>query len=49
MADEIEIVDYDASWPRLFEKQRALLVRTLPADQIFGRPMHAPRTRTCCA
>ena len=36
MADEIEIVDYDANWPRLFEEERALLRRVLPADQILA-------------
>ena len=36
MADEIEIVDYDASWPRLFEDEQALLGRVLPADQILA-------------
>jgi GrpB-like predicted nucleotidyltransferase (UPF0157 family) len=36
MADEIEIVDYDASWPRLFEQERALLEQALPADQVLA-------------
>jgi GrpB-like predicted nucleotidyltransferase (UPF0157 family) len=36
MADEIEIVDYDPSWPRLFEEERALLEGALPADQIIA-------------
>jgi GrpB-like predicted nucleotidyltransferase (UPF0157 family) len=36
MADEIEIVDYDGSWPRLFEEERALLERALPPDQILA-------------
>ena len=36
MADEIEIVGYDASWPRLFQEERQLLVRTLPADQVLA-------------
>jgi len=36
MADEIEIVDYDASWPRLFEEERAVLERTLPPDQVLA-------------
>src|SRR5262245_36776714 len=36
MADEIEIVDYDTSWPRLFEEERALLGRTLPTDQVLA-------------
>ena len=36
MADEIEVVDYDASWPRLFEEERAVLERHLPADQVLG-------------
>jgi GrpB-like predicted nucleotidyltransferase (UPF0157 family) len=33
--DEIEIVDYDASWPCLFEDERALLERALPANSIL--------------
>ena len=36
MADEIELVDYDPSWPRLFEEERALLQRVLPADQVLS-------------
>jgi len=36
MADEIEIVDYDPSWPRLFEEERAALARVLPAEQILA-------------
>jgi GrpB-like predicted nucleotidyltransferase (UPF0157 family) len=36
MADEIEIVDSDPRWPRLFEEERALLQRALPADQLLG-------------
>jgi GrpB-like predicted nucleotidyltransferase (UPF0157 family) len=36
MADEIEIVEYDASWPRLFEEERAVLGRQLPADQVLA-------------
>jgi GrpB-like predicted nucleotidyltransferase (UPF0157 family) len=36
MADEIEIVDYDPNWPRLFEEERGLLVRALPADQVLA-------------
>ena len=32
MPDEIEIVDYDAGWPALFEWERALLTRGLPVD-----------------
>lgn len=34
--DEIEIADYDANWPRLFEEERALLGRALRADQILA-------------
>jgi len=36
MADEIEIVDYDTNWPRLFEEERALLERALPPDQVLA-------------
>jgi len=36
MADEIEIVDYDPSWPRLFEEERRRLARALPADQVLA-------------
>jgi GrpB-like predicted nucleotidyltransferase (UPF0157 family) len=36
MTDEIEIVDYDANWPRLFEAERALLEGALPPDQILA-------------
>jgi GrpB-like predicted nucleotidyltransferase (UPF0157 family) len=36
MADEIEIVDYDASWPGLFEQERAVLEQVLPPDQILA-------------
>jgi GrpB-like predicted nucleotidyltransferase (UPF0157 family) len=36
MADEIEIVDYDASWPRLFEEERAVIERALPPGQILA-------------
>ena len=36
MADEIEIVDYDASWPRLFEEERGILERALPSDQVLA-------------
>jgi GrpB-like predicted nucleotidyltransferase (UPF0157 family) len=36
MADGIEIVDYDARWPRLFEEERAGLERVLPSDQILA-------------
>lgn len=36
MADEIEIVDYDTRWPRLFEQERAVLAQTLPPDQILA-------------
>jgi GrpB-like predicted nucleotidyltransferase (UPF0157 family) len=32
MADDIEIVDYDSSWPRLFEEERELLEKALPPD-----------------
>jgi len=34
--DEIEIVDYDPRWPRLFEEERATLTRLLPAGQILA-------------
>jgi GrpB-like predicted nucleotidyltransferase (UPF0157 family) len=36
MADEIEIVDCDPSWPRLFEEERGRLMRALPADQVLA-------------
>jgi GrpB-like predicted nucleotidyltransferase (UPF0157 family) len=36
MADEIEIVEYDASWPRLFEEERRLIERALPSDWILA-------------
>ena len=36
MADEIEIVDYDPSWPRLFEEERGRLALVLPAEQILA-------------
>jgi GrpB-like predicted nucleotidyltransferase (UPF0157 family) len=36
MADEIEIVDYDAHWPRLFEEERAALEQVLPSDQVLA-------------
>lgn len=36
MADEIEIVDYDANWPRLFEEERGRLEHVLPADHILA-------------
>lgn len=36
MADEIELVDCDPSWPRLFEEERALLKRLLPDDQVLA-------------
>jgi GrpB-like predicted nucleotidyltransferase (UPF0157 family) len=36
MADEIEIVDYDPNWPRLFEDERGRLARILPADQVLA-------------
>jgi GrpB-like predicted nucleotidyltransferase (UPF0157 family) len=35
VADEIEVVDYDPSWPRLFEEERALLERLLPVYQVL--------------
>ena len=35
MADEIEIVDYDPNWPRLFEEELARLERVLPADRLL--------------
>ena len=36
MADEIEIVDYEPNWPRLFEEERGQLAHVLPADQILA-------------
>jgi GrpB-like predicted nucleotidyltransferase (UPF0157 family) len=36
MADDIELVDHDPNWPRLFEEERALLGRVLPADQVLA-------------
>ena len=36
MADEIEIVDYDPAWPRMFAQERAVLLRVLPAGQILA-------------
>jgi GrpB-like predicted nucleotidyltransferase (UPF0157 family) len=36
MADEIDIVDYDPNWPRLFEEERALIERALPPDQLLA-------------
>lgn len=36
MSDEIEIVAHDASWPQLFEAERTLLLRVLPADQVLA-------------
>jgi len=36
MADEIEIVDYDAGWPRLFEAERAVLEQVLPREQTLA-------------
>jgi GrpB-like predicted nucleotidyltransferase (UPF0157 family) len=36
MADEIEIVDYDPDWPRLFEIERAALVARLPTGQFLA-------------
>jgi GrpB-like predicted nucleotidyltransferase (UPF0157 family) len=36
MPDEIEIVDYDPNWARLFEGERALIERALPADQVLA-------------
>jgi hypothetical protein len=36
MVDEIELVDYDPRWPRLFEEERALLQRVLPVDQVIS-------------
>jgi GrpB-like predicted nucleotidyltransferase (UPF0157 family) len=35
MPDEIEIVEYDPNWLRLFEEERALLERILPADLVL--------------
>jgi GrpB-like predicted nucleotidyltransferase (UPF0157 family) len=36
VADEIEIVDYDASWPQLFDEERARLVEVLPPGQVLA-------------
>jgi GrpB-like predicted nucleotidyltransferase (UPF0157 family) len=36
MADEIEIVDYDTNWARLFEEEQAVLEQVLPPDQILA-------------
>ena len=36
MADEIEIVDYDAGWPGLFAAELACLEQALPADQFLA-------------
>lgn len=36
MVDEIELVEYDPSWPRLFEQERARLEAVLPADQVLA-------------
>ena len=36
MADEIEIVEYDRNWPRMFDEERVLLEMILPADQILA-------------
>ena len=36
MADEIEIVDYDPSWPRLFEEERGRLESALPSDRFVA-------------
>jgi GrpB-like predicted nucleotidyltransferase (UPF0157 family) len=36
MTDEIELVTYDPSWPRLFDEERALLARILPVDQVLS-------------
>jgi GrpB-like predicted nucleotidyltransferase (UPF0157 family) len=36
MTDEIELVAYDPSWPRLFDEERALLDRVLPMNQILS-------------
>ncbi len=36
MADEIEIVDYDPEWSRLFEEERRQLARDPPADQVLA-------------
>jgi GrpB-like predicted nucleotidyltransferase (UPF0157 family) len=36
MADEIELAAYDPDWPRLFEAERALLQRILPADHVLA-------------
>jgi len=36
MADEIEIVEYDPNWPRLFAEERGRLAFALPADQVLA-------------
>jgi GrpB-like predicted nucleotidyltransferase (UPF0157 family) len=36
MPDEIEIIDYDARWPRLFDAERAVLEQALPPDQVLA-------------
>jgi GrpB-like predicted nucleotidyltransferase (UPF0157 family) len=36
MTDEIELVTYDPSWPRLFDEERALLDHILPVDQVLS-------------
>jgi len=37
--EEIEIVSYNPSWPRLFEKEKTFLQELLPAD-LIGRIQH---------
>ena len=36
MSDDIQISDYDAAWPSLFEAEKRLLENTLPSDQILA-------------
>jgi GrpB-like predicted nucleotidyltransferase (UPF0157 family) len=36
LANEIEIVDYDARWPRLFEEERRRLAHVLVASEILA-------------
>jgi GrpB-like predicted nucleotidyltransferase (UPF0157 family) len=36
VADEIELAAYDPGWPRLFDAERNMLERILPADQVLA-------------
>jgi GrpB-like predicted nucleotidyltransferase (UPF0157 family) len=36
VADEIELAAYDSDWPRLFDAERDLLERILPADRVLA-------------